>query len=45
MNKPQKKYMTKYKTVEEDYDVIAEKISGFFSSRPEIKAAIKNIEE
>jgi pimeloyl-ACP methyl ester carboxylesterase len=28
--------------LEEDYDVIAEKISGFFSSRPEIKAVIKS---
>lgn len=30
--------------LEEDYDVIAEKISGFFSSRPEIKAVIKDTE-
>jgi pimeloyl-ACP methyl ester carboxylesterase len=28
--------------LEEDYDVIAEKISGFFSSRPQIKAVIKS---
>jgi pimeloyl-ACP methyl ester carboxylesterase len=27
--------------LEEDYDVIAEKISGFYSSRPNLKAAIK----
>ncbi|HSF49382.1 MAG TPA: alpha/beta hydrolase, partial [Nitrososphaeraceae archaeon] len=30
--------------LEEDCDVIAEKISGFFSSRPEIKAEVKAIE-
>jgi len=30
--------------LEEDYDVIAEKISGFFSSRAEIKAVNKDIE-
>jgi hypothetical protein len=28
--------------LEEDYDVIAEKISGFFSSRPQLKAVIKS---
>jgi pimeloyl-ACP methyl ester carboxylesterase len=31
--------------LEEDYDVIAGKISGFFSSRPEIKAVIKAVKE
>ena len=30
--------------LEEDYDVIAEKISRFFSSRAEIKAVNKDIE-
>ena len=30
--------------LEEDYEVIAEKIAGFFSSRPTIKAATKDIE-
>jgi hypothetical protein len=30
--------------LEEDYDVIAEKISEFFSSRIEIKAVNKDIE-
>jgi hypothetical protein len=29
--------------LEEDYDVIAEKISGFFSARPQIKAVNKDI--
>jgi pimeloyl-ACP methyl ester carboxylesterase len=28
--------------LEEDYDVIAQKISGFFSSRPKIKAVIES---
>jgi hypothetical protein len=31
--------------LEEDYGIIAEKISGFFSSRPEIKAVTKAIKE